>query len=63
MRETNKYNYRGPDGHSLIALPAYVTVLNSGVTPGLRFRETIDSYSLCLLLLPWIERGDMFTIC
>ena len=46
-----------------LALPAYVTVLNSGVTPGLRFRETIDSYSLCLLLFPWIDRGDMFTIC
>ena len=46
-----------------LALPTYVTVLNSGVTPGLRFRETIDSYSLCLLLFPWIDSGDTFTIC
>ena len=46
-----------------LALPVYVTVLNSGVTPGLRLRGTRDSYSLSVLLCPWLDRGDMFTIC
>lgn len=61
MQETKKYI--GDPVAIHLAVPAYVTVLNSGVTPGLRFRETGDSYSLCVLLFPWIHRGDMFTIC
>ena len=26
-------------------------------------QNTRDSYSLCVLLFPWLDRGDMFTMC
>ena len=61
MQETKKYI--GDPVAIHLALPAYVTVLNSAVTPGLRLRGTRDSYSLCVLLFPWLDRGDMLTIC
>ena len=61
MQETKKYI--GDPVAIHLAVPAYVTVLNSGVIPGLRFRGTRDSYSLCVLLFPLLDRGDMFTVC
>ena len=48
MQETKKYIEAPVAIH--LALPVYVTVLNSAVTPGLRFRGTRDSYSLCFFV-------------
>ena len=61
MQETKKYI--GDPVAIHLDLPAYVTVLNSAVTPALRFRGTRDSYSLFVLLFPWLDRGNMFTVC
>ena len=47
MQETKKYIVA-----IHLGLPAYVTVLNSGVTPGLRFRGTRDSYSYVYFCFP-----------
>ena len=60
MQETKKYI--GDPVAIHLALPAYVTVLNSAVTPGLRFRGTRDSYNLCVLCFPgWI--GATCSLC